>query len=83
MELAAPGATVVLLAFKRGRRMVLPRGMDEEEISGLFGDAWELLGVVDIEPLAESMPPPIRRARPRAYRLSRKNDAPQGTEPNP
>lgn len=54
-----------LAAFKRGRRMVLPRGMDKEEITGLFGDAWELVDVVDIEPLAESMPPPIRRARPR------------------
>ncbi|MEK6228146.1 MAG: class I SAM-dependent methyltransferase [Actinomycetota bacterium] len=73
-ELAAPGATLLLLAFKR--RMVLPRGMDKEEIIRLFGDAWELVEVVDVEPLAESMPPPIRRARPRGYRLSRKNDAP-------
>ena len=74
-ELAAPGATVLLLAFKRGRRMVLPRGMDKEEIIGLFGDAWELVEVVDVESLAKSMPPPIRRARPRGYRLSRKDDA--------
>src|SRR5947207_7270599 len=34
-ELAAPGATLLLLAFKAGRRMVLPRGMDKDDIVGL------------------------------------------------
>ncbi len=68
-ELAAPGATLLVLAFKRGRRIVLPRGMDEGEIVELFGD-WKL---VDSEPQAqEDMPPPIRRARPTLYRLARK-----------
>jgi SAM-dependent methyltransferase len=71
--LAAPGATLLILAFKRGRRVVLPRGMDQEEIIGRFGDAWELS---DVQSVAQAdMPPPVRRARPTLYRLTRKHDA--------
>jgi hypothetical protein len=39
-ELAAPGATLLLTAFARGRRVLLPRGMGKEEVIGLAGDAW-------------------------------------------
>jgi SAM-dependent methyltransferase len=69
-QLAATGATLLLLAFKAGRRVFLPRGMDEEEILALLGDAWELQHV---EPQAsDDLPPPIRRAEPTLYRLVRR-----------
>lgn len=68
-ELAAPGAVFVLLAMRHGRRLVLPRGMEEAEVVALFGDAWELVDVYALED--PGMPPPIRRARPTVYRLTR------------
>lgn len=74
--LAAPGATLLLLAMAPGRRLVLPRGMDEKDVVALFGDAWELVSVEALED--PSMPPPIRRARPTVYRLTRKNGATAG-----
>ncbi len=68
--LATPGATLLLAAFKAGRRMFLPRGMDEAEITRIFGDAWRL---VEVEQLVDpSMPLPIRRAQPCLYRLIRR-----------
>jgi len=68
-ELAAPGATLLLVAFAPGRRLLLPRGMGEEEVTGLFGDAWEL---AEAEPASDpTAPPPVRRARPTLYRLTR------------
>lgn len=70
-ELAAPGATLVLTAFARGRRMLLPRGMDKEEIIGLAGDARALVGA---QPVTDpSAPPPVRRAHPTQYRLTRQD----------
>jgi len=72
-ELAAPGATLLLVAFAPGRRLLLPRGMGEEEVTGLFGDAWEL---AEAEPASDSTAPlPVRRARPTMYRLTRKKGA--------
>ncbi len=68
-ELAAPGGTLILLAFRRGRRVVLPRGMEEEEVIDLVGDAWELKSTELLDD--PGMPAPIRRARPTVYRLSR------------
>ena len=68
-ELAAPQATLVLLAMRRGRRPVLPRGMEEEEIIDLAGGAWRLMETSQLED--PSMPPPIRWARPTVYRLIR------------
>ncbi len=72
-ELAAPGATLLLVAFAPGRRLLLPRGMGEEEVTGLFGGAWEL---AEAEPASDSTAPlPVRRARPTMYRLTRKKGA--------
>jgi SAM-dependent methyltransferase len=69
-ELAAPDATLIILAFKRARRMILPQGMDREELIRLLGDTWEL---VSVESATDpSTPPPIRRAVPTLYRLRRK-----------
>jgi len=71
-KLAAPGATLLLLAFKCGRRLILPRGMDREQITGLLGDRWELMDVAAAAD--QSTPWPVRRAAPTLYRLTRKPD---------
>jgi len=68
-RLAAPGAALIFLAFRSARRLVLPRGMDQEDITALCGDAWRL---VEVEPLnLDDAPAPIRRAGPTTYRLTR------------
>jgi SAM-dependent methyltransferase len=68
-KLATPGATLLLAAFAPGRRLLLPRGMGEDEVIGLFGDAWELAEAEQAtDPTA---PAPVRRARPTLYRLTR------------
>jgi 2-polyprenyl-3-methyl-5-hydroxy-6-metoxy-1,4-benzoquinol methylase len=73
-ELAAPGAMLLLTAFARGRRLLLPRGMDQEDVIGLGGEAWAL---VDAQPIADpSAPPPVRRAHPTQYHLTRNDSAP-------
>lgn len=69
-ELAAPGATLLMLAFKARRRMVLPRGMDKEDLVALLGDGWDLEHSQSV--VTEDMPPPVRRANPTAYRLTRR-----------
>jgi len=72
-ELAAPGATLLMLAFKSGRRMVLPRGMDKEDILALLGDGWNLEQSQSV--VTEDMPAPLRRADPTIYRLTRHTGA--------
>jgi hypothetical protein len=43
--------------------------MGKEEVIGLAGDAWAL---VEAEPVTDpSAPPPVRRAHPMQYRLTR------------
>jgi hypothetical protein len=69
-ELAAPGARFLLLAFKAGRRLLLPRGMDREHLMALVGDAWELQQTRSA--VIEDMPAPVRRAEPTVYRLARR-----------
>lgn len=69
-ELAGPRATLLLVAFKAGRRIVLPRGMDREDIVALFGDGWSLDHTQSIA--TDDMPAPVRRADPTLYRLSRR-----------
>jgi SAM-dependent methyltransferase len=72
-ELAAPGATLLMLAFKSGRRMVLPRGMDKEDILALLGDGWNLEQSQSV--VTEDMPAHLRRADPTIYRLTRHTGA--------
>jgi SAM-dependent methyltransferase len=69
-ELAAPGARLLFLAFKAGRRLVIPRGMDRDHVVALLGDGWELQHVQSV--VTEDMPPPVRRAQPTLYRLTRR-----------
>jgi SAM-dependent methyltransferase len=68
-ELAAPGARLLFLAFKAGRRVMLPRGMDREQLVALLGDGWDLENAESA--VTEEMPPPVRRAEPTLYRLTR------------
>lgn len=69
-ELAAPGARLLLLAFKAGRRLALPRGMDREQLLALLGDDWELESAQSA--VLEDMPAPVRRAEPTLFRLTRR-----------
>ncbi len=68
-ELAAPGARLVLLAFKAGRRVLLPRGMDTDDVLTLLGDGWELERAESA--VIADMPPPVRRAEPTLFRMKR------------
>jgi SAM-dependent methyltransferase len=69
--LAAPGATLLLAAFAPGRRLLLPRGMSDADVGGLFGAAWTLDAAEAV--IDPSAPPPLRRARPTLYRLTRRS----------
>ena len=69
-ELAAPGAMLLIAAFMAGRRVLLPRGMDKEDVVALLGDGWELQSAQS--EVTDDMPPPIRRAEPTLYRLARR-----------
>jgi SAM-dependent methyltransferase len=74
-ELAAPGARLLFLAFKSGRRMLLPRGMDRDELLSLLGDGWGLQQAESV--VTEDMPPPVRRAEPTLYRLAKRVRVPE------
>jgi SAM-dependent methyltransferase len=69
-RVTAPGATLLMLAFKAGRRIVLPRGMDMEDIVALLGDGWDFEHSRSF--VTEDAPRPICRANPTLYRLTRR-----------
>jgi hypothetical protein len=69
-DLAAPGAVLLIGAFMAGRRMLLPRGMNQEDVVALLGDSWQLEHAQS--EVADEVPRPIRRARPTLYRLARR-----------
>jgi hypothetical protein len=64
---AAPGATMLMLAWAPGRRRLLPRGANRGDIEAAY-PAWE---VIDEEALADEPRAPkyVRKADPRFYRL--------------
>jgi SAM-dependent methyltransferase len=68
-RLAAPGATLLIMAFRRARRVVLPRGMDAADVQRLLADGWTLTG--SRPEIQADMPPPVRRARPTLHTLVR------------
>jgi hypothetical protein len=70
-ELAAPGARLLFLAFKAGRRLLLPRGMDRPHVAALFGNGWQLKHAESV--VTEDMPPPVRRAEPTLYWLAKRS----------
>jgi SAM-dependent methyltransferase len=66
---ADPDATLLMLAWKPGRRGPLPRGASRDEIQAAFPE-WELVDDVAMD-APESAPGYVRRAEPRFYRLRR------------
>jgi SAM-dependent methyltransferase len=64
--LAAPGATLLLLAFQPGKRGPLPRGADRNELGATFR-GWTLLDTVPA--VTDGMPGPLKKAAPTWYRL--------------
>ena len=68
-DLAGGAATLLIGAFMAGRRILLPRGIDEDELVALLGDDWELRE--KRSEVTDDMPAPIRRAQPSLYRLLR------------
>jgi hypothetical protein len=69
-ELAARGATLLLLAFAHRERGIGPSGASEEEIRRRFGSNWELVSVQsDSSP---APPGPMRRVPRIWYRLQRR-----------
>jgi SAM-dependent methyltransferase len=65
--LADPGATLLMLAWKPGRRGPLPRGASPEEIQAAFPE-WTLIDDAALD-LPSGAPGYVRRAEPRFYRL--------------
>jgi SAM-dependent methyltransferase len=68
-KLAALHASLLIVAFSRSQRFVLPRGMDKSDIEGLFGRDWQFARVESL--IYADMPAPVRRARPTLYHLAR------------
>jgi SAM-dependent methyltransferase len=69
-SLAGDDATLLLVAFARGHRMILPRGMDRDHVDALFGPAWRLVGTHDVLQLSDhKVPGPVRKVRPTAYHM--------------
>ncbi|MGY1834947.1 class I SAM-dependent methyltransferase [Blastococcus sp. SYSU DS0510] len=65
---AAPGATLLMLAFWPGRRSLLPRGAGRGDVETAF-PGWTLADEVLAD--VTGMPGPLRRTAPRWYRLRR------------
>ena len=63
---AAPGATMLMIAWARGRRGPLPRGASMAEIEAAF-PAWTIIGNETLP--ASALPAPLRHVEPRIYRL--------------
>jgi hypothetical protein len=69
-KLAAPGATLLLLAFARREHGIGPSGASEEEVQQRFGPGWELVSVQsDSSP---APPGPMRRVPRIWYQLRRR-----------
>ena len=73
-RLAAPGASFLIFAFKAGRHILLPRGMDQADIVALLGPMWELEHTESMA--SDHMPAFVRRAKPTVYRLLRRDRTP-------
>lgn len=69
-ELAASGATLLLLAFARRERGIGPSGASEEEIQRRFREGWDLVSVQSDS--GPTPPGPMRRVPRIWYRLRRR-----------
>ncbi len=65
---AAPDATLLLLAFQPGKRGPLPRGASQEDIHTAFS-GWTVVDTGAAE--TAGMPGPLKKAAPMWYRLRR------------
>ncbi|MEZ5816243.1 MAG: class I SAM-dependent methyltransferase [Hyphomicrobiaceae bacterium] len=65
---AAPGATLLMLAWRPGWRGPLPHGMSASDIDAVFPD-WRVIDTIPFD--ATGLPPPLRTVEPRVYRLRR------------
>jgi SAM-dependent methyltransferase len=73
-SLAAPGATLLLMAFMPGtRRLGAPSGASEQEIQQRFGEHWDLLSAQSDS--GPDPPGPMRRVPRIWYRLRRRTSA--------
>ena len=69
-ELAAPGATMLLMGFVPGRRGPMPSGVDRDELEDRFREAWD---VVSARRASGPGPGgPLKNAQPTWYRLDRR-----------
>jgi SAM-dependent methyltransferase len=66
---AAPGATLLMMAWKPGRRGPLPRGASPEQIQTAFPE-WTLIDDEAMD-MPSGVPGYVKRAGPRFYRLRR------------
>jgi SAM-dependent methyltransferase len=64
---AAPDATLLVLAWTPGRRGPLPPGANRDDLTTAF-PGWEILAE---QPYQGELPRPLRRVAPRWYRLAR------------
>ena len=72
-QLAAPGATLLVGAFKANRHPFLPRGMNREDVVALLQDGWDLQE--SWSTVTEDAPAFVRRADPTVYRLTPRTGA--------
>jgi SAM-dependent methyltransferase len=68
--IAAPDATLLMLAWEPARRGPLPRGMSRAEIEGAY-EGWTVTDEEPIDVSDANVPRPVRNARPRFFRLRR------------
>lgn len=64
--LAAPGATMLMLAWAPGRRGPLPRGASRADVENAF-PSWRVIDEALFD--ASGLPSPLRSVDPRCYRL--------------
>jgi hypothetical protein len=68
---AAPGATLLMVAWAPRRRGPLPRGASRADIEAAY-PAWKVIDVVEVDISGASFFKHMRRAHPRLYRLRRR-----------
>lgn len=71
---AAPDATVLMLAWEPGRRGPMPRGCSREDIEAAYA-GWTVTDDEAVDVSGADVPRPVRNARPRWYRLRRDGES--------
>ena len=67
---AAPDATLLMLAWAPGRRGPMPRGASREDIEAAFA-GWHVTDDDAVDVSDANVPRPVKKAQPRWYRLRR------------